>query len=305
MARADGDVTRMLVAAQSGDARAAEELLPLVYEELRRLAAHRLAGEQRQFTLQPTALVHEAWLKISGDEKRAWNGRQHFFAAAAEATRRILVDRARRRLAAKRGAGEVVLDADELEIPAPAPDEQLVAVSEAVEKFAREDVRKAELVKLRYFVGMTFEEASEALGIAVPTAKEWWAYSRAWLRVEITESSKDQASDFAGASTDGRFGLDLGAFASGDVGGPGLAGFGLDVGEAHAGGGIGDADEMLAGGALDLPAGELSLALQGLIAVVAVKFEFVGIHRSYRHKRNRPGKSMPIFSPYFLATDCA
>jgi len=185
------DLTVILKAAAGGDPRAASELLPLVYDELRRLAAHRLAGERNGHTLQPTALVHEAWLKISGDEQRDWNGRQHFFATAAEAMRRILVDRARRRLAAKRGAGEVCLDADELEIPAPAPDDQLLAVSEAVEKFAAIDPRKAELVKLRYFVGMNFEEAAEALGIAVPTAKQWWAYARAWLRVEIAAAAPD------------------------------------------------------------------------------------------------------------------
>ncbi len=179
------DVTQLLQAASTGDPRAAAELLPLVYDELRRLAAHRLAGERNGHTLQPTALVHEAWLKISGDQQRDWNGRQHFFATAAETMRRILVDRARRRLAAKRGAGEVCLDADELDIPAPAPDDQLLAVSEALEKFAMLDARKAELVKLRYFVGMSFEEAAEAMGIAVPTAKQWWAYARAWLRVEM------------------------------------------------------------------------------------------------------------------------
>ena len=184
------DVTRILDRVQDGDLKAAEELLPFVYDELRHLAAHRLAGERRQQTLQPTALVHEAWLKISGDEHRAWNGRQHFFATAAEAMRRILVDRARRRLAAKRGAGEVCLDADELDIAAPAPDDQLLAVNEALEKFVLLDARKAELVKMRYFVGMTFEEAAAALGIAVPTAKEWWAYARAWLRVEITADAK-------------------------------------------------------------------------------------------------------------------
>jgi RNA polymerase sigma factor (TIGR02999 family) len=184
------DVTLILERVEAGDPRAAGELLPLVYQELRRLAAHRLAGERNQHTLQPTALVHEAWLRISSDEKRAWNGRQHFFAAAAEAMRRILVDRARRRLAAKRGAGEMPLDAAELDLPAPAPDDQLLAVNEAVEKFAAVDARKAELVKLRYFVGMTFEEAAEVLGIAVPTAKEWWAFSRAWLRVEITAASQ-------------------------------------------------------------------------------------------------------------------
>jgi len=179
------DVTQLLQSASAGDSRAAAELLPLVYDELRRLAAHRLAGEQNNHTLQATALVHEAWLKLSGGEQRDWNGRQHFFAAAAEAMRRILVDRARRRLAAKRGAGEAHLDADDLDIPAPAPDDQLLAMNEALEKFAAIDARKAELVKLRYFVGMNFEEAAAALGIAVPTAKQWWAYSRAWLRVEI------------------------------------------------------------------------------------------------------------------------
>ena len=178
-------VTVMLHRVQQGDPRAAAELLPLVYDELRHLAAHRLAGEQNNHTLQPTALVHEAWLKISGAEERDWNGRQHFFAAAAEAMRRILVDRARRRLAAKRGSGELCLDANDLDIPAPAPDDQLLAVNEALAKFAMFDARKAELVKLRYFVGMTFEEAAEVLGIAVPTAKQWWAYARAWLRVEM------------------------------------------------------------------------------------------------------------------------
>jgi len=179
------EITLILDRVRAGDPKAAQELLPLVYGELRKLAAHRLAGEERQHTLQPTALVHEAWLKISGDEQREWKGRKHFFAAAAEAMRRIVIDRARRRLAAKRGGGEVYLDADELDIPAPAPDDQLLAVNDALEKFAKVDSRKAELVKLRYFVGMTFDEAAEALGIAVPTAKEWWAYARAWLRVEI------------------------------------------------------------------------------------------------------------------------
>jgi RNA polymerase sigma factor (TIGR02999 family) len=184
------EVTRILERAQRGDPKAAEELLPLVYDELRRLAAYRLAGERHQQTLQPTALVHEAWLKLSGDKGREWNGRQHFFAAAAEAMRRILVDRARRRLAAKRGAGEACLDADELEIPAAVPDEQMLDVNDALEKLAQQAPRKAELVKLRYFVGMSFEEVSEALDIAVPTAKEWWAYARAWLRVEIAEKLK-------------------------------------------------------------------------------------------------------------------
>jgi len=181
------DVTQLLQAASAGDPKAGAELLPLVYDELRRLAAHRLAGERNNHTLQPTALVHEAWLKIAGANEHDWNGRQHFFAAAAEAMRRILVDRARRRLAAKRGAGRVCLDADELDIPAPAPDDQLLAVNEALAKFAAMDARKAELVKLRYFAGLTFEEAAGVLGIAVPTAKQWWAYARAWLTVEMRE----------------------------------------------------------------------------------------------------------------------
>ncbi|HVV00083.1 MAG TPA: ECF-type sigma factor, partial [Verrucomicrobiae bacterium] len=184
----------ILERAQDGDSKASAELLPLVYNELRRLAAHRLAGEAPGQTLQPTALVHEAWLKVSNDEKRAWNGRQHFFAAAAEAMRRTLVDRARRRLAAKRGAGEARLAVDDLDIPAPAPDDQLLAVNEAMEKFATIEPRKAELVKLRYFVGMSFEEAAEALGIAVPTAKQWWSYARAWLRVEIARASGNGTS---------------------------------------------------------------------------------------------------------------
>jgi len=186
------EITLVLERVHAGDPKAAQELLPLVYGELRKLAAHRLAGEASQRTLQPTALVHEAWLKIAGNEKREWNGREHFFAAAAEAMRRILVDRARRRLAAKRGSGEALLDANELEILAPAPDDQLLDVSDALEKFAAVDARKAELVKLRYFVGMTFDEAAAALGIAVPTAKEWWTYARAWLRVEIGREKSPQ-----------------------------------------------------------------------------------------------------------------
>lgn len=164
-------------------------MLPLVYDELRRLAAHRLAGERHASTLQPTALVHEAWVKIAGANERAWSGRQHFFTAAGEAMRRILVDRARRRQTAKRGAAADHLNADELELPAPAPDDRLLALDEALTKFAGVEPRKEELVNLRYFVGLTFEETAEALGIAVPTAKQWWAYARAWLRVEMTPPS--------------------------------------------------------------------------------------------------------------------
>ena len=184
------EVTRLLQAATAGDPKAAEELLPLVYEELRRLAAQKMANEFHGHTLQPTALVHEVWLRLAGDEAARFENRAHFFGAAAEAMRRILIDRARRRLAAKRGGGVAPMDLDEIEIPSPAlDDDNLLRVNEALEKFAAVDSRKAELVKLRYFVGMNFEETAAALGIAVPTAKQWWAYARAWLTVEMRGSA--------------------------------------------------------------------------------------------------------------------
>ncbi len=180
------DATQLLQAAAGGDPRAAAELLPLVYDELRQIARQRMARESASHTLQPTALVHEAWLRLGGGEGARFENRAHFFGAAAEAMRRILIERARRRQAAKRGSGVSPLDVDEIEIPAPvADDDSLLAVDEALEKFAAIDPRKAELVKLRYFVGMTFEEAASALGITVPVAKQWWAYARAWLTVEM------------------------------------------------------------------------------------------------------------------------
>jgi RNA polymerase sigma factor (TIGR02999 family) len=180
------ELTIILRRVQEGEAKAAEELLPLVYQELRGLAARKMAGEKAGQTLQPTALVHEAWLRLTGNEGERFENRAHFFGAAAEAMRRILIERARRRLAAKRGGGAAPLDPDEIEIPSPVADDgQLLAVNEALEKFALLDPRKAELVKLRYFVGMNYEEAGAALGIAVPTAKQWWAYARAWLAVEL------------------------------------------------------------------------------------------------------------------------
>ena len=185
------EVTQILDAISQGNPKAAAELLPLVYDELRRLAAFKMASESPGQTLQPTALVHEAWLRIVGHEGQAqFQNRTHFFCAAAEAMRRILIDRARRRLSAKRGAGAAKLDIDEVEIAAPVEDEELLALNEALERFALLDPRKAELVKLRYFTGFTFAEAAEALGVAVPTAKEWWAYSRAWLRVELARPER-------------------------------------------------------------------------------------------------------------------
>jgi len=180
------DVTGMLQAIERGEAQMSAELLPLVYEELRRLAAHKMAQEAPGQTLQPTALVHEAWLRLGADAQPAWKNRAHFFAAAAEAMRRILVERARRRTALKRGGGAERIRLDEAEIPlAAAEDERLLAVDEVLEQFAAINPRQAELVKLRYFTGMTFEEAASVLGIAVPTAKEWWAFSRAWLAVAM------------------------------------------------------------------------------------------------------------------------
>jgi len=175
---------------EHGDAKAAAELLPIVYEELRRLAAQKMAREAAGHTLQPTALVHEAWMRLGGDDAPTFQNRAHFFGAAAEAMRRILIERARRRLAAKRGARVEVVDLDGLEISSPVADDgQLLAVNEALEKLTALDSRKAELVKLRYFVGLNFEETAAALGIAVPTAKLWWAYARAWLSVELRGST--------------------------------------------------------------------------------------------------------------------
>jgi len=181
-----GDVTQLLSAIDSGDPNAAEELLPLVYDELRKLAAARMAHERDGHTLQPTALVHEAWLRLGADAQPSWQNRAHFFAAAAEAMRRILVERARRRLAAKRGGGAERVELDAIEFPSPAGDDDgMLRVNEALEKFAGVDPRKADLVKMRYFVGLSFDETAAALGIAVPTAKQWWAYARAWLSVEL------------------------------------------------------------------------------------------------------------------------
>jgi len=180
------ELTAILGRVQQGDDRAAEELLPLVYQELRGLAARKMAGELPGQTLQPTALVHEAWLRLGGDDAPGFQNRAHFFNTTTETMRHILIDRARRRLTAKRSEGAVPVELDEIEFPSPASDDdQLLAVNEALEKFAALDPRKAELVKLRYFVGMGFDEAATALGIAVPTAKQWWAYARAWLTVEL------------------------------------------------------------------------------------------------------------------------
>ena len=184
------DLTHSLNATGQSDARAANELLSLVYEELRRLAAAKMASESPGQTLQATALVHEAWLRLTKDEKREWNDRTHFFAAAAEAMRRILVDNARRKRAERHGGGHQRTNIPEIACAVAQNEDQLLAVNEALEKFAAQDKPKAELVKLRYFVGMTIEEAAEALGISSGTAKRNWAYARAWLAQEIGAQPK-------------------------------------------------------------------------------------------------------------------
>ncbi|HTV39160.1 MAG TPA: ECF-type sigma factor [Candidatus Sulfotelmatobacter sp.] len=170
---------------EKSESQAAEDLLPKLYDELRRLAASRLANESPGQTLQPTALVHEAWLRLGGAEGQKWQNRAHFFAAAAEAMRRILIENARRKRAVRHGGGQQRLDIHEIEIPGAVEDDELLEVHEALEKFTAQDQRKSELVKLRYFVGLTIEETAEVMGISVPTAKRWWNYSRAWLRTEM------------------------------------------------------------------------------------------------------------------------
>ncbi len=177
------DVTRLIEAVQKGDRQAAAELLPLVYDELRKLAAARMAAEAPGHTLDATALVHEAYLRLIGDQQ--FDGRGHFFAAAAEAMRRILVDHARNRMAAKRGAGRrVTVDLDR--ISGTEPDEDVLAVHDALDRLGTVEPRVAVLVTLRYFGGRTLREAAEDLGIAPRTADAWWAYARAWLAADLS-----------------------------------------------------------------------------------------------------------------------
>ncbi len=182
------NVTGILNAIDQGDLKAAEELLPLVYEQLRHLAARKMANEAPGQTLQPTALVHEAWLAVAGNTNAKWASRAHFFAAAAEAMRRILINNARRKRASRHGGGHQRVDLQGLEIPAAAKADEILAVDEALEKLAAHDKTKAELVKLRYFVGLSLPEAASILGISEPTAKRYWAYARAWLFAAIESS---------------------------------------------------------------------------------------------------------------------
>lgn len=187
-ATAHGDFTLLLQAANRGDAQAADRILPLVYDELRRLAAAKLAREVPGQTLQPTALVHEAWLRLGGERQPDWQNQAHFFAAAAEAMRRILVDNARRRKAVRRGGAMQKISANQTGFDVPAPeldDDAIIMLDEALARLAAKDIRKAEIVKLCYIVGLTFEEAAAALGVSDRTAKRDWVYARAWLFNEL------------------------------------------------------------------------------------------------------------------------
>ena len=179
------DITQVFQAIEHGDAKAADQLLPLVYEELRKLAASRMAHEAPHQTLQPTALVHEAWLRLVGNENPKFANRAHFFSAAAEAMRRILIDNARRKRALRHGGGQQRIEMEGVEIAAPGGDDEMLAVNEALEKLASQNKVEAELIKLRYFVGMTLDEAAEALGISPRSADNYWAHARAWLFREI------------------------------------------------------------------------------------------------------------------------
>ncbi len=189
------DVTRILSQIESGDPAAAEQLLPLVYEELRKLAAARLAQEKPGQTLQATALVHEAYVRLVGGEReQLWDNRGHFFAAAAEAMRRILVDQARRKGREKRGGGAVRVALDEIDLAAPPPSHDLLAIHEALSRLEAEDLQASQLVKLRYFAGLSLTEAAEAMGISRTTAYEQWAYARAWLRCALADDAPPQSS---------------------------------------------------------------------------------------------------------------
>jgi RNA polymerase sigma factor (TIGR02999 family) len=187
------EVTRVLSAIEAGDPHAAEQLLPLVYEELRKLAAQKLAQEKPGQTLEATALVHEAYLRLVDVEKaQHWDSRGHFFAAAAEAMRRILIDQARRKQSQRQGSGRKRQPLEGVEIAVPEPSLDVLAINDALERFEKADPLKASLVKLRYFTGLTIPEAAEALGISSTTADRYWAYARAWLHAEL---KKDTAGD--------------------------------------------------------------------------------------------------------------
>jgi RNA polymerase sigma factor (TIGR02999 family) len=186
-----GAVTTDFEGSAKGHGIEPQELMPLVYDELRKLAAARMAAESDNCTLQPTALVHEAWLRLMGTQKPVWQNRSHFFAAAAEAMRRILIDRARAKQAIKRGASSKPVDLDQIDLAVVSDDECLLQVNEALEKLSEVDQQSAELIKLRFFVGLRYDEAAEALGISQRTAKRCWTFGRAWLYRELQRGRDD------------------------------------------------------------------------------------------------------------------
>jgi len=183
------DVTRILTAIEAGDERAVDKLILAVYQELRHLAAKKLQGEAPGQTLQPTALVHEAYLRLLGDQEQTWKGRTHFFSAAAEAMRRILVDNARRKKSLKRGERHQRVNFEDADLAIEGPSEDIVALDEALSKLSASDKVKADLIKLRYFAGLTIEQAAEALNLSLTTAKRHWRYSKAWLYNQLTDDS--------------------------------------------------------------------------------------------------------------------
>ena len=184
------DVTRILNAIEQGDAKAADKLLPLVYDELRRLAAQKMSHEKPGHTLEATALVHEAYIRLVGAEAQNWSGRTHFFAAAAEAMRRILIENARRKQRYKHGADYNRVDLNDSEVTIEGPLTDLIALDEALTKLAEEEPALAELVKMRYFAGLNLEQSAAILGVSRRTADRYWAYARAWLYQQITKSEK-------------------------------------------------------------------------------------------------------------------
>ena len=184
------DITQILRQISSGNQQSAEQLLGLVYTELKRIAAQKMAGEAPGHTLQPTALVHEAWIRMVGEGDAQFENRAHFFSAAAEAMRRILVDSARRKHALKRGSGVAHEELQEDRLARALPDDELLAVDEALELLTKEDPAAASLVKYRYFVGMTMDEAAATMGMSLRTAERTWTYARAWLRRQIGKNSR-------------------------------------------------------------------------------------------------------------------
>ena len=182
------ELTQILSAVSDGHSKRADQILPLVYSELRRLAKQKMAHEPAGHTLQATALVHEAWLRLIGPHEVNWNGRNHFFSAAAEAMRRILVEHARRKLARKHGGGQARIDIDEAEIPDERSPDKLLCVHEALDELAADAPLQAEVVKLRFFVGMSHAEIAEVLGVSEKTSKRYWTHAKAWLSQRIQES---------------------------------------------------------------------------------------------------------------------